>query len=184
MTSFVFSWSSEKIKFNTKIYVQLPKATYTATHSSGVGADIRDSNSCVTAVMSMKIPCPLGLLECKAKAMETGVNFAWDVGVLEMIFECDSLISSEALNGSSEPPVAISNLVEGIQHQIRDFCGIQVNTCSKRGKSFSTYLSLVCHGHWWLCNLDRRKFYFYWNRFDLWCNAFIFSLIKWWSSYY
>ena len=50
-----------------------------------------------------------------------------------MIFECDSLISSEPLNGSSEPPVAISDLVEGIQHQIRDFCGIQVTHVQREG---------------------------------------------------
>ena len=50
-----------------------------------------------------------------------------------MIFECDTLISSEALNGSSEPPVAISDLVEGIQHQMRDFCGIQVTRVRREG---------------------------------------------------
>ena len=91
------------------------------------------------AAMSMKIPCPLGPLECKAKAMETRVNFAQDVGVQEMIFECDSLISSEALNGSSEPPVAINDLVEGIQHQMRDFCGIQVTHVRREGNR-STYI--------------------------------------------
>ena len=64
----------------------MPRATFTATHSFGVGADIRDINSCVTAAMSMKIPCPLGPLKCKAKAMEAGVKFAWDVGVREIIF--------------------------------------------------------------------------------------------------
>ena len=64
----------------------MPRPTFTATHSSRVGADIRDNNSCVTAAMSMKIPCPLGTLECKAKAMEIGLNFARDVRVLEMIF--------------------------------------------------------------------------------------------------
>ena len=54
----------------------MPRATFTATHSSRVGANVKDSNSCVMAAMSMKIPCPLGPLECKAKAMETSVNFA------------------------------------------------------------------------------------------------------------
>ena len=56
-----------------------------------------------------------------------------------MIFECDSLISSEALNGSSEPPVAINDLVEGIQHQMRDFCGIQVTQVRREGNC-STYI--------------------------------------------
>ena len=35
------------------------------------------------------MPYPLGPLEIEAKALEEGVLFACDVGVQEVIFECD-----------------------------------------------------------------------------------------------
>ena len=38
-----------------------------------------------------------------------------------MIFECDSQIVVEVVNGSCEPPVAIRNIVEGIQHKLKEF---------------------------------------------------------------
>ena len=46
---------------------------------------------------------------------------AWDVGVCEVVFESDSKIVCNALLGLSEPPVAIANIIEGIQHYLRDF---------------------------------------------------------------
>ena len=44
----------------------------------------------VEAVLSKNIPYLLGPMEIEAKALEEGVLFAWDVGVREVIFECDS----------------------------------------------------------------------------------------------
>ena len=46
------------------------------------------------------------------------MSFAWDVGVREVIFECDSQIVAETVNESCDPPVAIRNIVEGIQHKL------------------------------------------------------------------
>ena len=42
-----------------------------------------------------------------AMAMEEGVTFAWDVGVCDVVFECDSKIVSDALNSSSEAQTTI-----------------------------------------------------------------------------
>ena len=47
--------------------------------------------------------------------------FAWDVGVCEVMFECDSLIVAEALNRTSEAPATISNIIDGIQLRMNDF---------------------------------------------------------------
>ena len=53
------------------------------------------------------------------------MSFAWDVGIREVIFECDSQIVAEAMNGSCDPLVAIRNIVEGIQHKLKEFRGVQ-----------------------------------------------------------
>ena len=46
--------------------------------------------------------------------MEEGVTFAWDVGVRDVVFEYDSKIVFDALNGFSEPPVSIANVIDRI----------------------------------------------------------------------
>ena len=43
------------------------------------------------------ILCPLGPLECEAKAME-GVTFAWDMGFRDVVFKCDSKVVSDSIN--------------------------------------------------------------------------------------
>ena len=57
----------------------------------------------------------MGPLKIEAKAMEVGVLFAWDVGIREVIFECDSKIVSNALLGLCTPPVIISNFMHFLQ---------------------------------------------------------------------
>ena len=57
---------------------------------------------------------PLGPLETEAKAKEEGIQFAWDVGIRDVVLESDSHIVISALIGSSEPPVVIANIIEGI----------------------------------------------------------------------
>lgn len=63
--------------------------------------------------LSKKLHLPLGPLEAETKAMEEGVYFAWDVGVRD-VFESDSNIVVDVLNGVSEAPVAIDNIIGGI----------------------------------------------------------------------
>lgn len=43
--------------------------------------------------------------------MEEAISFAWDIRVQDVIFETDCSIISEALNGSTTPPVTIVNLI-------------------------------------------------------------------------
>ena len=59
------------------------------------------------ATLSQKIHQPLGTLEIEAKAMEVGGLFAWDVGIKDVIFECDFKIVSNALLRLCSPPVSI-----------------------------------------------------------------------------
>ena len=46
--------------------------------------------------------------------MEEGVTFAWDVGIIDVIFEGDSKIVFNALMGLGSPLVAVSNILSGV----------------------------------------------------------------------
>ena len=64
---------------------------------------------------------PLGPLETEAKAKEEGIQFAWDVGIRNVVLESDSQIVISALIGSSEPPVVIANIIDGIHQKLYEF---------------------------------------------------------------
>ena len=51
-------------------------------------------------------------------AVKEGVLFAWDVGIGDAIFECDSKTVWDAINRLFEPPVTIANIVLGIQQKL------------------------------------------------------------------
>ena len=59
--------------------------------------------------------------------------FAWDVGVREVIFECDSTIVAEALKGLSEPPTATSSIIEGIRNKLQDFRQVHISHVRRQG---------------------------------------------------
>ena len=46
--------------------------------------------------------------------MEDGVQFAWDVGIRDAIFECDTRIVFDALNDLNDPPATVANIIMGI----------------------------------------------------------------------
>ena len=79
---------------------------------------IRDYKGRVTAALSKNIHQPLEPLEAKAKAMEVGVFFAWDVGIRDLVFECDSKIVANALLGLRTPIVVVSNILVGVAHKL------------------------------------------------------------------
>ena len=57
-------------------------------------------------------------MEAKAKAMEVGVFFAWDVGIRDVVFECDSKIVANALLGLCTPLVVVLNILVGVAHKV------------------------------------------------------------------
>ena len=57
-------------------------------------------------------------MEAKAKAMEVGVFFAWDVGIRDVVFECDSKIVANALLGLCTPLVVVSNILVRVAHKV------------------------------------------------------------------
>lgn len=59
--------------------------------------------------------------------MEEGVNFAWDVGIRDVIFDGDSKIVSDARMGLGSPPVAISNTLIGASQRLQGFRSVKVS---------------------------------------------------------
>ena len=52
---------------------------------------IRDDLGRVVAALSKRLNAPLGAVEAEAKAFETGLQFAKDIGVQDIILEGDSI---------------------------------------------------------------------------------------------
>ena len=97
-----------------------------------------DHEGRVEAAISKSIPISLGLLEVEAKALEESIFFAWDVGVRDVIFECDSRIVVEAVNDLCEPPTTIGNIIDDIRQKLQDF---------HRTKVFHIYRQGNCTSH-------------------------------------
>ena len=75
----------------------------------------------------------MGPLEAEAKALEESLLFAWDVGIRDVLFECDSKIVYDAVTGCSDPPSIISNITEGIRCKLQDFWQAQVSHVYRQG---------------------------------------------------
>ena len=101
--------------------VNVDGATFAQSQTVGVGVLICDFASRVEAALSKRLFVPLGPLETEAKAMEEGIMFGWDVGVRDVAVESDSQIVISTLLGSSEPPIGIATIFEGIYQKLQDF---------------------------------------------------------------
>jgi len=44
----------------------------------------------VKTELSKRLPVPLGPLETEVKAIKEGILFAWDVGICDVVVECNS----------------------------------------------------------------------------------------------
>lgn len=108
-------------------------AVFSQSYQARVGVVIRNYEGEVTTTLSKQIHQPLGPLEIKARVMEVGVLFAWDVGIKEVIFECDSKIVSDALLGLCTPPMIISNILARVSLKFQDFQLVQVSHVRRQG---------------------------------------------------
>ena len=71
--------------------VNVDGAVFKEQGSIGVGVVIRNAQGEVMGVMSKKISRLLGAIKARAKAMEVGILFAWDLGLKDIVAEGDSL---------------------------------------------------------------------------------------------
>ena len=109
----------------------------------GVGVLICDFASRVEAALSKRLFVPLGPLETDAKAMEEGIMFGWDVGVRDVVVESNSQIVISTLLGSSEPPVGVATIFEGIYQKLQDFRQLQFSHVRRRDNCL-TYILVQC----------------------------------------
>ena len=72
-------------------------------------------------------------------AVKEGVLFAWDVGIGDAIFECDSKTVWDAINRLFEPPVTIANIVLGINKSYRNSEWHHCATLSDKRISLHTF---------------------------------------------
>ncbi|XP_075659463.1 uncharacterized protein LOC142629363 [Castanea sativa] len=87
----------------------------------GLGMVVRDNVGDVIAALSSPMVGSLGALETEAKAMEVGMRFTLDVGIQDVVFECDALGVYNAVQGIAAPCSSIQFIMESIHQQARMF---------------------------------------------------------------
>ena len=101
--------------------INVDAAIFSTQKAAGVGVLIRDHEGNFIAGLSKKIHAPLGIIDSEAKAFETGIIFAKEVGIREFILEGDSLTFVQALKECSPAPSSVSNLVYGMLAECNEF---------------------------------------------------------------
>ena len=86
-------------------------AVFSKQKWAGIEVIARDEQGRVVATMSKWLQVLLGALEIKDKALEVAAVFAKDLGVQKVIFESDSLVVCFAIQGATEPPITIANII-------------------------------------------------------------------------
>ncbi|KAK9986188.1 hypothetical protein SO802_031139 [Lithocarpus litseifolius] len=115
--------------------VNVDGAVFTKRKQTGIRVIIRDDTGAMVAAISKKMAVPFGALEMEAKAMETGVRFAAEVGVRDAIFEGDSLSVYNAVHGSGSASTAIQNIVTGILRQAQGFRMFVLSHVKRQGNA-------------------------------------------------
>ena len=113
--------------------VNVDGAVFEAQHASSVGVIIRDHGGLVATTLSKKVFCPLGPLEAEAKALEEAVDFAWDVGIRDAHFECDSKMIVDAVLCTICPQASIYNIITGIGQKVQAFRSFQFSQIKRTG---------------------------------------------------
>ena len=98
-------------------------AIFSQQKETGIVVVIRDHHGAVVAALSKKLKALLGTIEVEAKAMEEAVNFTWDIGIQDCLFESDSLTVVNAMLRLTDPPSSIANIIAGslsLPYKFRD----------------------------------------------------------------
>ena len=73
--------------------------------------------------------------------MEVGVSFAWDVGIRDVHFECDSKMIVDAMLGASCPQASIYNIIIGIGQKVQAFRSFQFSHVKRTGNRAALILA-------------------------------------------
>lgn len=113
--------------------VNVDGSIFPSTKAIGVGVIARDHTGQFVKAMSKKMWVPLGPLEAEAKAMEEANDFAWNIELQDVIFECDSEVLHGALIEATIPFVAIANFVSSCLAWLHDFRLVQFSHVRRQG---------------------------------------------------
>ena len=83
--------------------------------------------------MSKKIHALLRIIEAKAKAFETGIIFAKEVGIKKFVLEGDSLIIVQALKECSPAPSSVFALINGMLAECNEFRNMSFSHVRRQG---------------------------------------------------
>ena len=72
--------------------VNVDGAMFEIKNEAGVGVIIRDHEENFIAGLSKKFQFPFDAIEIEAKALETGLVFAREIGIQDLVLESDSLL--------------------------------------------------------------------------------------------
>nr|XP_023920968.1 uncharacterized protein LOC112032440 [Quercus suber] len=101
--------------------VNVDGALFSKTKQAGVGVLVRDEEGNVIAALARKLECPLGALAMEAKALEIGVSFVEEVGLRDVVFEGDSLLVINAVQGINEAEASVRNIILGVLRNVQRF---------------------------------------------------------------
>ena len=85
------------------------------------------------AGLSKKFQCSLGAIKVEAKAFESGLEFAKDMGIQDIVLEEDSLNIVHALSGNSHAASIIAALIYGMQVTSFEFRNVLFSHVCKNG---------------------------------------------------
>ena len=107
----------------------------------GSGVVIRNEEGQIMGAMSKRWDMPLGALEIEAKAMEDGVQLAWDLGLKRIIIESDSQTVVNAIHDQSVVSSSIQHVIEGIGVDLRCFDAWKVSHICRETNSTAHILA-------------------------------------------
>ncbi|KAL0011877.1 hypothetical protein SO802_006985, partial [Lithocarpus litseifolius] len=121
--------------------VNVDAAVFAQHRAVGIGVIVRDDLGRIEAALSKRLDAPLGAVEAEAMAYETGLIFAKDIGIQEVVIEGDSLIIHRALSDESKSPSSVSAIVQGMQELGEDFRKIEFSHVRRQGNKVAHLLA-------------------------------------------
>lgn len=108
-------------------------AIFRESNSSGFGAVIRNEQGEVMAAMAAKGPLVLSSEEAETLACRKALEFAVDVGFLELVVEGDNVNVMRAISSSSMNLSLLGNVIADIQCLVGGLGRVSISCIKKRG---------------------------------------------------
>ena len=108
---------------------------------AGVGVMVRNEEGIVITAMAKKLDLTLGALATKAKALEIGVTFAEEVGLKDVVFECDSQLIINAIHGIREVEASVQNIIHRMLQKAQCFKTFDFLHIKRQGNALAHLLA-------------------------------------------